>query len=99
MSNIMFAKITTLSVARPPSASYVALKSLLQTTSNTIQTQLGLSPGQNVQTMGTVRNYLSRAAKVLLGLYAGNESEQETYGFSVVVGTAASPSSTPALTH
>lgn len=74
---------------------YVALKGLLQTTSNTIQTQLGLSAGQAVQTAGTARNLVSRAAKVLLGLFAGNESELETYGLSVTVGTASAPSSPP----
>ena len=74
---------------------YLALKGLLQTTSNTLQTQLGLSAGQNVQTAGTGRNLLSRAAKVLLGLFSGSESELETYGFTVTVGTAAGPSSSP----
>ena len=74
---------------------YVALKGLLQTTSNTLQTQLGLSAGQTVQTAGTARNLIGRAAKVLLGVFAGNESELETYGFQVVVSTAAGPSSPP----
>ena len=32
-----------------------------------------------MQTPGTARNYVSRAAKVLLGLFAGSESELETY--------------------
>ena len=71
---------------------YVALKGLLQTTSNTLQTQLGLSAGQAVSTTGTARNLASRASKVLLGVFAGSESELETYGFNVVVSTAAGPS-------
>ena len=70
---------------------YLTLKGLLQTTSNTLQTQLGLSAGQAVGTTGTVRNLLSRASKVLQGLFAGSESELETYGFAVVVGTASVP--------
>ncbi len=74
---------------------YLALRALLQTTSNTLQSQLGLSAGQTVQTTGTVRNLLSRASKVLQGLFAGSESELETYGFTVVVGTAAGPTSPP----
>ena len=74
---------------------YLALKALLQTTSNTLQTQLGLSAGQTVQTAGTARNLVSRASKVLLGVFAGSESELETYGFTVVVGTAASPTTPP----
>lgn len=71
---------------------YLALKALLQTTSNSLQTQLGLSAGQTVSTAGTARNLVSRVSKVLLGVFAGSESELETYGFSVVVSTAAGPS-------
>ena len=74
---------------------YLALKALLQTTSNTLQSQLGLSAGQTVQTTGTARNLLSRASKVLQGLFAGSENELETYGFTVVVGTAAGPTPPP----
>ena len=74
---------------------YVALKALLQTTSNALQTQLGLSAGQTVASLGTARNLVSRAAKVLTGIFSGNESELETYGFEVTVGTAASPSNPP----
>ena len=74
---------------------YLALKGLVQTTSNTLQTQLGIAAGQMVSSAGTAKNLLSRASKVLLGLFAGSESELETYGFTVTVGTASSPSSPP----
>ena len=59
--------------------------------SNTLQTQPGLSAGQTVQTAGTARNLVNRAAKVLLGVLAGSESELETCGFQVVVSMAAGP--------
>ncbi len=77
---------------------YIALKSLLQTTSNALQTQLGLSAGQTVGSVSTARNFISRASKVLQGMFSGGESELETYGFSVTVGTAAGPTPTPAPT-
>ena len=70
---------------------YVALRGLLQTTSNTLQTQLGLAAGQTFATTGTARNLVSRVSKVLLGVFAGSENELETYGFQVVVGTASGP--------
>lgn len=73
----------------------VALRGLLQSTSNNIQTQLGLSPGQTINSAGTARHLLSRASKILLGIHAGVENELETYGFTVVVGTASGPNPTP----
>ncbi len=69
----------------------VALRGLLQSTSNNIQTQLGLAAGQTLVSTGTARNLISRASKVLLGVHAGVENELETYGFTVVVGTASGP--------
>ena len=73
----------------------VALRGLLQSTSNNIQTQLGIAAGQTLVSSGTARNLISRASKVLLGVHAGVENELETYGFTVVVGTASGPGPTP----
>ena len=73
----------------------VALRGLLQSTSNNIQTQLGIAAGQTLVSSGTARNLISRASKVLLGVHAGVENELETYGFTVVVGTASGPNPTP----
>jgi len=74
---------------------YVALRGLLQTTSNTLQTQLGIAAAQTVGTTGTARNLITRASKLLLAVFAGSESELETYGFTVVVGTASGPTPAP----
>lgn len=73
----------------------VALRGLLQSTSNNLQTQLGISPGQTISNAGTARNLINRASKVLLGLFSGNKNELETYGLSVVVGTASGPTPAP----
>jgi hypothetical protein len=69
----------------------VALRSLTQTTSNNLQQSLGLATGQSVSSEGTARNLISRAVKVLLGVFSGRENELETYGIPVSIGTAAAP--------
>ncbi len=73
----------------------VALRGLLQTTSNTLQTQLGIAAAQTAATTGTARNLTTRASKLLQAVFAGSENELETYGFTVVVGTASGPTPTP----
>ena len=70
---------------------YVALCGLTASTLNILQTQLGFADGQVLATAGTVRNFVSRAIKALLAIYAGQENELETYGLAVTVGTASSP--------
>ena len=73
----------------------MALRALVQSTSNNIQSQLGLAAGQTLVSSGTARNLISRVSKILLGVHFGVENELETYGFAVVVGTASSPTPTP----
>ena len=80
---------TMYAVLKQQHRDYKILSAKLQTVSESLQTKLGLSPGQVVATAGTARNIISNIVKVLLGVLAGNESEIETYGLNVVVGTAA----------
>ena len=77
---------------------YLAVKSLLATTTNGLQSQLGFADGQSLATTGTARNLVSCAVKGLLGIFAGNENELETYGLQVTVSTAGSGGGTPAPT-
>lgn len=92
-------KISEAEIAAPMRAMYpamkrayldlVALRELVQTTSGSLQQLLGMLPGQTLATTGTARSLIDRAIAVLLGVYAGNENELETYGLKVTVGTAA----------
>lgn len=72
---------------------YVAVKQLFGTATNNLQQQLGFADGQTLATTGTVRNLVNRAIKSLLGVFAGNENELETYGLAVTVdsGTTTPP--------
>lgn len=69
---------------------YLAVKSLFATTTNGLQTQLGFADGQMVSTAATARSYINRAIKGLLGVFAGNENELETYGLQVTVSSGSS---------
>ena len=68
---------------------YLVLRGKLQSLSELLQQKLGILPGQAVQSAGTARNMMSSVVKALLAVTAPNESEIETYGLTVVVGTAA----------
>ena len=68
---------------------YLVLRTKLQSLSELLQQKLGILPGQAVQSAGTARNMMSSIVKALLAVTAPNESEIETYGLTVVVGTAA----------
>ena len=70
---------------------YVAVRSLYQSSTNALQTQLGFADGQTLATASTARNFISRVIKALLAVHAGAENELETYGLSVTVGTASGP--------
>ena len=80
---------------------YQAVRSLLATTTNGLQTMLGFADGQTLATAGTARSLINRSMKSLLSLFSGNENELETYGFSVTVetgGGSGGPTPPPAPT-
>ena len=76
---------------------YLAVKALLATATNGLQTQLGFAAGQSLATTGTARSFISRAIKSLLAVFAGNENELETYGLQVTVSSGGgTPTPAPA---
>ena len=74
---------------------YVAAKQLFATVTNNLQQQLGFADGQTLATTGSVRNLVNRAIKSLLGVFAGNENELETYGLAVTVSSGSNPPPAP----
>lgn len=52
---------------------------------------MGVGMGQSSHTAGTLYFDLLRIRDLLLAMFRGHENELETWGFSVVTGTAASP--------
>ena len=70
---------------------YVAVKQLFATSTNNLQQQLGFADGQTLATTGTARNLINRGIKALLGVFAGNENELETYGLAVTVSSGNNP--------
>ena len=56
---------------------------------------LGISEGQNAQSKGTTLFETLQIRDLLLAANRGNEEALEPWGFSVVIGTATSPSRKP----
>lgn len=56
---------------------------------------LGLAEGQNLRTEDTGLFYAAQVRDTLVAELRGKENEIETFGFKVVVGSAASPTRKP----
>ena len=68
-----------------------ALEATLQAKTGELIAKLGIAPGQTSQTKGTLLFEVMRIRDLLLSRYRGKENELESWGFSVAVGTAKSP--------
>ncbi len=80
-----------LDLAEPKNVQAKQLDGQAQTLRQARDTSLGTADGQNAQTPGTGLNLVTYARDQLLLSKAGNEEALSLWGFSVVVGTAKSP--------
>ncbi len=86
---------TALDKADPKRQEVQRLSAQLQALNQELYTDLGIATGQTTRTPDTVLNLLTAARDTLQGLHLGSEQALETYGFDVVIGTAASPKAKP----
>ncbi len=87
----MAAIIAVLAKAKPQRALAKNLQAQADALFQSSNTTLGLADGQTMSTPGTGLFLMAQVRDFLLWKYKGQESILETYGFGVVISTAATP--------